>query len=67
MNTQSVGTVSEERGGKRTREGGKSGVGRLERMNHGSGIKDQDDKSIIKVRGGGRRSACSLCVRSCRG
>jgi hypothetical protein len=34
-----------ERGGKRTREGVKSGVGRLERMNHGSAIKDSDDKS----------------------
>ncbi len=34
-----------ERGGKRTREGAKSGMGRLERMKHGSGIKDRDDKS----------------------
>ena len=28
-----------------TREGVKSGVGHLERMKHGSGIKDRDDKS----------------------
>jgi hypothetical protein len=34
-----------ERGGKRTREEAKSGMGRLERMNHGSGIKSRNDKS----------------------
>ncbi len=28
------------RGGKRTREGAESGMGRLERMNHGIGIKE---------------------------
>ena len=28
-----------ERGGKRTREGATSGMGRLERMKHGNGIK----------------------------
>jgi len=33
-----------ERGGKRTREVAKSGMGRLERMKHG-GIKDQDERS----------------------
>jgi hypothetical protein len=32
-------SVSEERGGKRTRKGDKSGMGRLERMKRGSGIK----------------------------
>ena len=31
--------------GKRTREGAKSGIGRLQRMKHGSGMKDRDDKS----------------------
>ncbi len=35
-----------ERGGKRTRKGAKSGMGRLEQMKHGSGIKDRDDRSI---------------------
>jgi hypothetical protein len=34
-----------ERGGKRTREGDESGMGRLARMNRGSGIKDRDDRS----------------------
>jgi hypothetical protein len=34
-----------EHGGKRTREGAKSGIGRLERMKRGHGIKDRDDKS----------------------
>ena len=33
------------RRGEKTREGAKSGVERLERMKHGSGIKDRDDKS----------------------
>ena len=32
-------------GGKRTREGAKSGIGRLERMKHGYGIKGRDDRS----------------------
>jgi hypothetical protein len=32
-------------GGKKTREGDKSGVGHLERMKHTSGIKDREDKS----------------------
>jgi len=31
--------------GGKTREGTESGVGRLERMKHGSGIKGLDDKS----------------------
>ncbi len=34
-----------EHGGNRTREGVKSGIGRLERMKRGNGIKDRDDKS----------------------
>jgi hypothetical protein len=34
-----------ERGGKRTREGATSGVGRLERMKRGNGIKGRDDRS----------------------
>ena len=34
-----------EHGGKRTREGDKSGIGRLERMKRGNGIKDRDDRS----------------------
>ncbi len=34
-----------EHGGKRTREGVKSGIGRLERMKHGNGIKGRDDRS----------------------
>jgi hypothetical protein len=34
-----------EHGGKRTREGAKSGIGRLERMKHGDGIKGRDDRS----------------------
>ena len=33
------------RGGRKTREGDKSGVESLERINDGSGIKDRDDKS----------------------
>ena len=33
------------RGRKRTREVAKSGMGRLERMNHGSGIRDRDKRS----------------------
>ena len=37
--------VSPRSGGKRTREGAKSGMGRLERMKYGSGIKDREDKS----------------------
>ena len=37
---------AERRGGKR-REGAKSGVARLERMKHGSGIKDRNDKSMM--------------------
>jgi hypothetical protein len=32
-------------GGKRKREGATSGMGRLERMKHGSGINDRDDRS----------------------
>ena len=36
-----------ERGGKRTREGAKSGVRRLEEMKHGSGIKSRDDKPRV--------------------
>jgi hypothetical protein len=35
-----------EHGGKRTREGTKSGVGRLERMKCGKGIKGRDERSI---------------------
>ena len=31
--------------GKRTREGAKKGIGRLERMKHGNGIKDRDGRS----------------------
>ena len=34
-----------EHGGKRTREGVKSGIGRLERMKRGNGIKGRDDRS----------------------
>ena len=34
-----------ERGGKRTREGAKSGVERLERMKRGSGIKARQERS----------------------
>ena len=34
-----------ERGGKRTREGSRSGVGRHERMKRGSGMKDRDERS----------------------
>jgi hypothetical protein len=34
-----------EHGGKRTREGAKSGIGRLERTKHGNGRKDRDDRS----------------------
>ncbi len=34
-----------DHGGKRTREGTKSGIGRLERVKHGNGIKDGDDRS----------------------
>ena len=37
--------MPQERGGKRTREGAKSGMGRLERMKLGSGKKGRDDKS----------------------
>jgi hypothetical protein len=33
-----------QHGGKRTREGGKSGISRLERMKRGKGIKDHDDR-----------------------
>jgi hypothetical protein len=36
-----------ERGGKRTRKGVKSGMGRLERIKHGSGINDRDDRSNV--------------------
>ena len=32
--------------GEKTREGAKSGVAHLERMKHGSGIQDRDDRSI---------------------
>jgi hypothetical protein len=38
-------TCSVEHGGKRTREGDKSGIGRLERMKRGNGIKDLDERS----------------------
>ena len=35
----------------KTREGDKSGVARLERMKHGSGIKDREDRSSgIEIR-----------------
>ncbi len=34
-----------EHGDKRTREGAKSGIGRLERKKRGKGIKDLDDRS----------------------
>ena len=34
-----------EHGGKSTREGAKTGVGRRERMNRGSGMKDRDERS----------------------
>jgi hypothetical protein len=34
-----------ERGGIRTREGTKSGVGHLDRMKYGNGINVRDDKS----------------------
>jgi hypothetical protein len=40
--------------GKRTREGARSGVGRLERMKRGNGTKDRDDRSSgveILIRG----------------
>jgi hypothetical protein len=37
--------VPTEPGGKRTREGTKSVIGRLGRIKHGSGIKDRDDRS----------------------
>ena len=36
--------VEVEHGGKRTSEGAKSGMGCLERMKHGNGIKDRDDR-----------------------
>jgi hypothetical protein len=37
--------------GDKTREGGKSVVTRLQRMKHGSGVKDRDDKSSgIEIR-----------------
>ncbi len=35
-----------EHGGKKSREGVKSGIGRLELMKHGNGIKVRDDRSI---------------------
>jgi hypothetical protein len=34
-----------EHGGERTREGAKSGTGRVERMKRGNGIKGRDDRS----------------------
>ncbi len=37
--------ASTEHGGKKTREEAKSGVWRLERMKHGSGVKVREDKS----------------------
>jgi hypothetical protein len=37
--------VGSEHGEKRTREGDKSGIGRLERMKRGNGIKGRDDRS----------------------
>jgi hypothetical protein len=37
--------VQVEHRGKQTREGAKSGVGLLERIKHGSGIKDWEDTS----------------------
>jgi len=40
-----------EHRGEKTRDGAKSGVERLERMKHGSAIKDRDDKSSgIEIR-----------------
>ena len=44
IDTQHVPLI-EQHGGKRTREGAKSGIGRLERMKHGNGRKDRDDRS----------------------
>ena len=38
-------TTKTEHGRKRTREGAKSGRGRLERMKRGNGIKGRDDRS----------------------
>ena len=38
-------SLGERKQGKRTREGAKSGIGRLERMKHGNGIKGRDDRS----------------------
>jgi hypothetical protein len=43
-----------EHRGEKTREGSKSGRGRLERMKHGNGIKDRDDKSSKDVTPHGR-------------
>jgi hypothetical protein len=37
--------LRQKAGEKKTREGAKSVVGRLERMNHGNGIKGRDEKS----------------------
>jgi hypothetical protein len=37
--------VLPEHGGKRTRKGAKSGIGRLERMKRGNGRKGRDDRS----------------------
>ncbi len=45
INTQYVSFRQNTKENKKTREGVKSGVGRLERMKHSSGIKDQEDKS----------------------
>ncbi len=49
-NTPHVPLKAKLRGGK-TREGAKNGVAHLERMKHGSGIKDRDDRSSgIEIR-----------------
>ena len=41
--------TSVEHRGRKTREGGKSGVERLERIKYGSGIKGRDDKSLLFI------------------
>ena len=45
LNKHPACTTQAKRGGKNTREGATSGVGLLERMKHGNGIKDREDKS----------------------
>ena len=44
-NEHSACAASTERGGKSTREGVKSGVGRRERLKHEVGMKDREERS----------------------